>query len=82
VLLYNNKRTTVLSVRNTGDGIPQDDLERVFDRFYRSDASRSSQSGDYGLGLAIAQAAAECIGAKLSVKSTQGEYTEFIFTLQ
>ncbi|MDR2572411.1 MAG: HAMP domain-containing histidine kinase [Oscillospiraceae bacterium] len=81
VSLYNDKRTAVLSVRNTGDGIPQDDLERVFDRFYRSDASRSSQSGDYGLGLAIAKAAAECIGAKLSAKSTQGEYTQFNLVL-
>ena len=81
VSLHRDKRTVILAVKNTGDGIPQEDLERVFDRFYRSDPSRSSESGDYGLGLAIAKAAAECIGAKLSVHSTPGELTEFCLVL-
>ena len=77
VSLQRDKREIVLSVRNTGDGIPKDDLDKVFDRFYRSDPSRSSESGDFGLGLAIAKAAAERIGAVLQVSSEPGEYTEF-----
>jgi len=77
VLLKKEKRRALLSVRNSGDGIQPEHLPRLFDRFYRADPSRSSENGGYGLGLAIAKAIANQLGAELSVESAPGEFTEF-----
>lgn len=70
----------VLRVENTGAGIPAKDLPHVFDRFYRTDASRNRKTGGVGLGLAICKAIADAHGAELSVESTEGERT--VFTLR
>jgi signal transduction histidine kinase len=50
-----NGATNRLEVRDEGPGIPADELERVFERFYRSDRARSADAGGAGLGLAIAR---------------------------
>ena len=76
VSLKKEKRCAVFTVRNSGEGIPQEELPRLFDRFYRGDPARSSDVVGYGLGLAIAGAAAERLGAKLVADSEPG-YTEF-----
>lgn len=75
--LGKNYNKTSLSVTNTGRGIPQEDIEKIFDRFYRTDKSRSRDSGGYGLGLAIAKAIVNQNGGKISVKSTINEETTF-----
>lgn len=66
-----------LRVRDTGEGIPAEALGRVFDRFYRVDSSRSRSSGRLGLGLSIAQRIAELHNAELTVRSQEGEGSEF-----
>ena len=71
------KRRIICAVRNSGPGIPQNELPDVFDRFYRGDPARSSDNSGYGLGLAIAKTIAGKLGAKLSVESREEEYTEF-----
>ena len=71
-----NKRV-VCSVRNSGSGIPAEDLPRLFDRFYRGDPARSSEISGYGLGLSIAKGLANQLGAELTVKSVLGEFAEF-----
>ena len=81
VLLKKEKRRAVFSIRNSGSGIPAENLPRLFDRFYRADPSRSSATSGYGLGLAIAKAIANRLGDDLSVESIQGEYTEFRFSI-
>jgi signal transduction histidine kinase len=66
-----------LSIADTGVGIPEGDLDRIFDRFYRVDASRSRSSGGLGLGLAIAKKIADLHGAVISVSSQLGEGSKF-----
>ena len=77
VSVTKEKRRIICAVRNSGPGIPQNELPNVFDRFYRGDPARSSDNSGYGLGLAIAKTIADKISAKLSVESTEEEYTEF-----
>jgi signal transduction histidine kinase len=67
----------VLSLTNTGEGIPEEHLDKIFDRFYRIDKSRSRNSGGYGLGLAIAKTIVEQHGGKISVKSILNGSTTF-----
>ncbi|PWV92477.1 phospho-acceptor domain-containing protein [Paenibacillus cellulosilyticus] len=70
-----------LTVTNTGEGIPQEHLARIFDRFYRVDASRSRQNGGYGLGLAIAKTIVEQSKGRISAKSVLNETTSFTVQL-
>lgn len=74
------KRThsnAVLKVRNTGEGISEEDRNQIFERFYRADKSRARESGGYGLGLAIAKAICEGCGGSIIADSEEGKYTEF-----
>ncbi|WP_052747370.1 sensor histidine kinase [Salinicoccus sediminis] len=68
-----------VSVRDTGMGIPEDALDKVFERFYRVDAARSSEGS--GLGLAIVLETVEMLGGTIEVDSTPGAGTEFIVKL-
>ena len=77
VSLKREKRFVICTVRNSGGGIPKDDLPRLFDRFYRGDPARSSETEGYGLGLSIAKSAADQIGAGLTAISEPDHYTEF-----
>ncbi len=65
VSLKKQKNTIKLSVFNTTDSMPKEDLENLFDRFYRTDRSRNSQTGGYGLGLSIAYAIVEAHKGKI-----------------
>lgn len=58
-----------LVVRDTGIGVPKEDTERIFERFYRVDKSHSRQTGGTGLGLSIVKHAAEYLGAVISIES-------------
>jgi len=75
--LKKEKRQVTFTVRNTGNGIPQEDMPYIFDRFYRGDPARSSSAPGYGLGLSIAKAIAEKLDIGISVDSVPHEYTEF-----
>lgn len=72
---------TLLTVTNSGDGIPPEHLDRIFDRFYRADPSRSRKQGGYGLGLAIAKSIVEQHKGKLYARSAVGETTSFYVQL-
>ncbi len=67
---------TYLVVRDTGIGISKENQERVFERFYRVDKSRSKATGGTGLGLAIVKHIVSQHGAKLSLESEEGKGTE------
>lgn len=62
-------------ITDTGIGIPDEHKERVFERFYRVDKSRSKQTGGTGLGLSIVKHAVERHGGKISLQSQEGEGT-------
>jgi signal transduction histidine kinase len=59
----------VLSVADTGEGIPTEHLAHVFERFYRVDAARDREHGGSGIGLAIAKALVEAHGGQLTATS-------------
>jgi len=68
-------------VRDNGEGIPEEDVGRVFERFYRVDKSRSREKGGTGLGLAIVKHIIEGHNSKVEVKSVQGDGCDFKFIL-
>lgn len=72
----------VLSVEDTGIGIPAEEQGRIFERFYRVDKSRSKEAGGTGLGLSIAKHAAGLHGAEIEVTSKTGQGTLFTVTFQ
>jgi two-component system sensor histidine kinase SaeS len=70
-----------VQVSDTGEGIPADDLSKVFERSYRSERSRSRQSGGAGLGLSIAKGIVEAHGGRIWANSEPGKGSVFVFTL-
>jgi two-component system phosphate regulon sensor histidine kinase PhoR len=72
----------VINVTDQGAGIPKEHLPRLFERFYRVDASRSRKIGGTGLGLAIVKHIAQAHGGKVEVESTPGQGSSFTISLQ
>jgi len=70
-----------VSVSDTGEGIPAEDLPHIFERFYRVDKSRARATGGSGLGLTIAKRLIEAHGGTIAVQSKLGEGSRFSFTL-
>jgi signal transduction histidine kinase len=70
----------LISVANTGDGIPPEDLDRLFERFYRVEKSRDRARGGAGIGLAIVKQLVESAGGHVGAESRDGQ-TRFWFSL-
>ena len=74
-------RMTAVSIKNSGEGLSEDELPLVFDRFYKTDKSRGLDKTGVGLGLNIVRSIIKLHGGAIMVRSVKGEYTEFVFTL-
>jgi signal transduction histidine kinase len=70
-----------VSVADTGEGIPAEDLPNIFERFYRADKSRARATGGSGLGLTIAKRLVKAHGGNIEVQSELGKGSRFSFTL-
>lgn len=75
------QNSIVIRVRDEGVGIPQEDIDRIFERFYRVDKARSRDVGGTGLGLAITKHIVKSLGGIINVKSELSKGSEFIVTL-
>ncbi len=74
-------RETIIRFKNTGAGIAEEDLPKIFERFYRTNEVRQKYEGSYGLGLSIAQNIVEQLNGKIYVTSKVNEETEFVLHL-
>lgn len=77
-----NEDKFIVKVADNGEGIQQEHLSRLFERFYRVDQSRSREQGGSGLGLSIVKHIIEAHNETILLKSTYGEGSEFSFTLE
>ncbi len=75
------KNKLFVSVKDSGIGIPKDEVKLIFDRFYKSDLSRGKDKKGTGLGLSIVKEIINAHDEKINVISTEGAGTEFIFSL-
>jgi signal transduction histidine kinase len=81
VIVSSRAGFVTLEVSDTGIGIPTEDLDRIFDRFYRGDHARKSEIQGAGLGLAIVDAVVKRHGGSVDITSEPGEGTTFTVTL-
>ncbi len=75
------KQKVLFEVKNSGEGIPKEELRHLFERFYKSDRSRGLDKAGMGLGLFIAKTITAAHGEEIWVESKAGEFTAFYFSL-
>ncbi|MEN8826497.1 MAG: ATP-binding protein, partial [Wenyingzhuangia sp.] len=79
---YEDEEKLIIKISDNGEGISEDNLPRLFERFYRVEQSRSRDQGGSGLGLSIVKHIIEAHEQTISVNSTVGEGSTFCFTLE
>ncbi len=77
IKVYSQEDKIVIKVEDEGVGIPSEDIDRIFERFYRVDKARSREVGGTGLGLAITKHIVKSLGGTIFVKSELGKGSEF-----
>ncbi|HWP79199.1 MAG TPA: ATP-binding protein [Candidatus Acidoferrum sp.] len=81
ITMEKREKMAVCMIKNTGEGIPKDELPKLFYRFYKSDQSRSLDKRGSGLGLYIAKSIIDRHGGTITAESEPGKFAAFIFTL-
>lgn len=79
--VQSDEEYTSVSIRNTGKGVSQEEISRIFERFYKVDKSRSYDTKGVGLGLYIVKTIINMHGGDIKASSQQGSYTEFSFRI-
>ncbi|HCJ75128.1 MAG: ATP-binding protein [Lachnospiraceae bacterium] len=77
VTLVRKEKKAVLHVYNTCEQLPEGNLEKLFDRFYRADAARTQKKGGYGIGLSVARAIANAHGGSITAEVTKNQEIDF-----
>ena len=72
---------TYIGIKNSGEGISKEEISKVFDRFYKTDRSRSMDKTGVGLGLYIVRSIVNLHNGEVIVRSAEGEYCEFSFSV-
>ncbi len=80
-VILSKEKNILLEVSNTSDCIPSGNLDRLFDRFYRADSSRSRETGGYGIGLSVARAIAISHGGNIEALKDGDKIIRFVVTL-
>ena len=80
-IFYSSEGKTSLAIRNSGSGLKKNEMNKVFDRFYKTDESRGKDTTGVGLGLSIVRSIIRLHSGDIQVSSVEGEYTEFEFTI-
>lgn len=80
ITLEEDKRTIIFRIRNTGKGIAEGDLPKIFNRFYQGDRSRHMEKNSFGLGLSIAKSITSELGGEIQASSEENNWT--IFTVK
>lgn len=81
VSYHTEGKMTHISIKNSGDGISKEEISKVFERFYKTDRSRSQDKSGVGLGLNIVRSIINLHQGEVIVRSTEGQFCEFTFTL-
>ncbi len=71
----------IVKIRNSGKGIPSEEIDKIFERFYKVDKTRSFDVKGAGMGLYLCKTIIELHGGQIAARSEQGEYAEFIFQI-
>ena len=81
IFAHNNGEATTVTIRNSGAGVSEEEIARIFERFYKVDKSRSFDTKGVGLGLYIVKTIINMHDGDIRAASKQGEYTEFSFEI-
>lgn len=81
IIVYPENNFVYVKIKNSGKGISDQDIQKIFDRFYKTDASRSIDVTGIGLGLSIVKNLINFINGNITVVSIPNEHTEFTVTL-
>ena len=81
ISINDNSKNAIIVIEDNGIGIPENEVDRIFERFYRVDKARARETGGTGLGLSIAMDAVKLHGGDINVESEEGRGSRFIITL-
>ncbi len=81
IMAHSDSESTKVSIRNSGAGVGEEEISRIFERFYKVDKSRSFDTKGVGLGLYIVKTIINMHEGEITASSKQGEYTEFAFEI-
>src|SRR5690625_8002546 len=81
ITVENHKKMIVFRLRNNGKGIAEEDLSKIFNRFFRGDRPRHLEKNSFGLGLSIAKSIANELGGEIHASSEENKWTTFTVML-